>query len=195
MDRAEADERRRLRARRSELRSRIDADPLALEARQLLAQTYRDEGYDDQAGRWGVLVPGWTTARERRLFVAVMERTGASTEERLRRLLALPPESPLDLGDLGELIADFEAEQAEVERPHPDLDGWRWIANTRRILCGIALVHAVAAIQMLLSEAPMEEFLVAARLLLVGVAALLVLSAAFFTAVVVRQQRRRRREK
>lgn len=56
------------------LRSRVEAHPAELAARRLLAEWYRDDGTHDQAGRWGVALPGWTTTYERdraaRLFAA-----------------------------------------------------------------------------------------------------------------------------
>ncbi|RIJ50954.1 hypothetical protein DZG00_10755 [Clavibacter lycopersici] len=56
------------------LRSRVEAHPAERAARRLLAEWYRDDGTHDQAGRWGVVFPGWTTTYERdrtaRLFAA-----------------------------------------------------------------------------------------------------------------------------
>jgi hypothetical protein len=56
------------------LRSRVEAHPAELAARRILAEWYRDDGTHDQAGRWGIVLPGWTTTYERdrtaRLFAA-----------------------------------------------------------------------------------------------------------------------------
>lgn len=56
------------------LRSRVEAHPAERAARRLLAEWYRDDGTHDQAGRWGIVFPGWTTTYERdrtaRLFAA-----------------------------------------------------------------------------------------------------------------------------
>ncbi|QIS44056.1 DUF6584 family protein [Clavibacter capsici] len=56
------------------LRSRVEAHPSERAARRLLAEWYRDDGTHDQAGRWGIVFPGWTTTYERdrtaRLFAA-----------------------------------------------------------------------------------------------------------------------------
>ncbi|QOD44285.1 DUF6584 family protein [Clavibacter zhangzhiyongii] len=56
------------------LRSRVEAHPTERSARRLLAEWYRDDGTHDQAGRWGIVLPGWTTTYERdraaRLFAA-----------------------------------------------------------------------------------------------------------------------------
>jgi len=56
------------------LRSRVEAHPTERAARRLLAEWYRDDGTHDQAGRWGIVFPGWTTTYERdrtaRLFAA-----------------------------------------------------------------------------------------------------------------------------
>jgi hypothetical protein len=56
------------------LRTRVERNPTELEARRILAEWYRDDGTHDQAGRWGIVFPGWTTTYERdrtaRLFAA-----------------------------------------------------------------------------------------------------------------------------
>ncbi|RII91381.1 DUF6584 family protein [Clavibacter californiensis] len=56
------------------LRTRVERNPTELEARRILAEWYRDDGTHDQAGRWGIVLPGWTTTYERdrtaRLFAA-----------------------------------------------------------------------------------------------------------------------------
>ena len=56
------------------LRSRVEAHSTERAARRLLAEWYRDDGTHDQAGRWGIVFPGWTTTYERdrnaRLFAA-----------------------------------------------------------------------------------------------------------------------------
>ncbi|MDY0912311.1 hypothetical protein [Rathayibacter festucae] len=194
MDRAAAEERRRLRARRNELRERIAREPLDLEAREGLAETYRDEGYDDQAGRWGVLIPGWTSARERELFVKVVIRTGSASSQRLRKLLLLPADHSLTGGDLGELAAAFEeAAEREVRAPS-GISGWSWFANTMRLACGLALVHAVAVIAGVLSGAPNADLRVAALALTAGLTALFVLSTAIFAVVAVVRRRNRPHE-
>lgn len=193
MDRAAAEERRRLRARRNELRERIAREPLDLEAREGLAEIYRDEGYDDQAGRWDVLIPGWTSARERELFVKVVIRTGSASSQRLRKLLLLPADHPLRGGDLGELAAAFEeAAEREVHVPS-GVSGWSWFANTMRLACGLALVHAVAAIAGVLSGAPNADLRVAALALTAGLTALFLMSAVLFGVVAVVRRTRRPR--
>jgi hypothetical protein len=56
------------------LRTRVERNPTELQARRILAEWYRDDGTHDQAGRWGIVLPGWTTTYERdrtaRLFAA-----------------------------------------------------------------------------------------------------------------------------
>ena len=55
---------------RRRLRDRLRVRPTDLAARRLLAQLYRADGYRDQAGRWGYLVPGVTTGAERNAFLS-----------------------------------------------------------------------------------------------------------------------------
>jgi hypothetical protein len=61
----------------------------SLEARRLLAELYRRDGYADQAGRWGYLVEDGATDRERMLFErsATFPFPGMVNAEHLRGLL------------------------------------------------------------------------------------------------------------
>jgi hypothetical protein len=99
--------RRALRDERAALRNRIAASPTDVSARTTLAESYRAEGYLDQAGRWGLLVPGGSTENERRLFARVVSRTGESTLARVRRLLLVPEDSPMDEFDPDGLLPGF----------------------------------------------------------------------------------------
>ena len=53
---------------RTRLRSYIDHRPDSMVARRLLADSYRRDGYPDEAGRWGYLIPGGASEHERRLY-------------------------------------------------------------------------------------------------------------------------------
>lgn len=99
--------RRALREVRASLRAHIRKSPTDLSARAQLAESYRSEGYLDQAGRWGLLVAGGSTENERQLFARVVTRTGESTPERVRHLLLVPEGRPIGEFDPDGLFADF----------------------------------------------------------------------------------------
>jgi len=78
------------------LKTRLVAHPEELDVRRELAEMYRTLGHADQAGRWGMVLPGWTSKREVAAFGRAYGIPGVS-RERVRELLALPPE--VDLPD------------------------------------------------------------------------------------------------
>ena len=79
------------------LRARVHAAPTSQDERRAFAQLYRELGHPDQAGRWGILIEGFTTAEERADFVSLL-RNSQPTIHRVRSLLLLdrredlPPE-------------------------------------------------------------------------------------------------------
>lgn len=77
-----------IRARRR-LKDRVRAVPTDVAARRALAELYRADGYHDQAGRWGYLVAGFATERERRAFLSAARYVPAFG--RKRRQLNLWP--------------------------------------------------------------------------------------------------------
>lgn len=115
--------RRALRDERAALRTRIATSPTDASARTELAESYRAEGYLDQAGRWGLLVAGGSTENERRLFARVVSRTGQSTLERVRHLLLVPEGTPMNEFDPEGLLSEFaeilHEETAAVGLPGP----------------------------------------------------------------------------
>lgn len=95
----------------------IEVTPDDLNSRAALAASYRAEGYDDQAGRWGLLVPGGSTEHERALFARVVAKTGDASLERARHLLMLPIDFDLTALDLEGDFASFpETLRAEAQR-------------------------------------------------------------------------------
>lgn len=75
------------RAARELLKETVRATPQLTAPRRALAELYRETGCPDQAGRWGISIPGWTTPLER---------------DRLARLLA---SSSVAWDDVGEFLA------------------------------------------------------------------------------------------
>jgi hypothetical protein len=71
--------------------------------RRALAELYRDLGCPDQAGRWGIVLDGWTTARERDRLARLLAASGVERRW-LRAFLAVPT----DLADSPDLTAVLE---------------------------------------------------------------------------------------
>lgn len=92
------------------LRALAEQQPRDVTVRMALADFARSEGEVDQAARWGLLVPGWTTEHERETFGRVLDHI--STMSRLRLYLRLGADDalPVDLVPLlpGHLL-DHEA--------------------------------------------------------------------------------------
>lgn len=88
------------------LKERARQDPVEWEVRRLLAQRYRELKAPDQAGRWGIALPGWTTAFERDRLARMIAASGVGAED-VHRLLALPA---------SELTADVDQVLAEADR-------------------------------------------------------------------------------
>lgn len=97
-----------------ELRMRVRKEPRDEVARLLLASWYREVRAPDQAGRWGIALPGWTTARERELLARLIASSGVRDED-LGSFLALPPgERPAELDEVMAVVGGLRAP-----------DGWR----------------------------------------------------------------------
>ncbi|WP_235425899.1 hypothetical protein [Clavibacter michiganensis] len=104
-----------------ELRTRVRREPGDAVARLLLASWYREVCAPDQAGRWGIALPGWTTARERELLARLIASSGVR-DEHLGRFLALPPgERPAELDEVMAIVGGLRAP-----------DGWRGAKPLRR---------------------------------------------------------------
>jgi hypothetical protein len=93
--------------------------PEVLDARSLLAEVYRREGYPDQAGRWGYLVEGGSTAAERELYErACAHRAPRTTPQRhvlthLRWPADLVPDDPYAAATLARLAEAVRREEYE----------------------------------------------------------------------------------
>jgi len=75
------------------LRALAEQAPRDLMVRMALTDFARAEGHVDQAARWGIVIDGYTTAHERRVFWRVL--TGITTLDRLRTYLRLEPGTDL----------------------------------------------------------------------------------------------------
>jgi len=104
-----------------ELRTRVRREPGDAVARMLLACWYREVRAPDQAARWGIALPGWTTPRERELLARLIASSGVR-DEHLARFLALPPgERPAELDEVMVVVGGLRAP-----------DGWRGAKPLRR---------------------------------------------------------------
>jgi hypothetical protein len=75
------------------LRALAEQAPRDLVVRMALTDFARAEGHVDQAARWGIVIDGYTTADERRVFWRVL--TGITTLDRVRTYLRLEPGADL----------------------------------------------------------------------------------------------------
>lgn len=71
------------------LRTRVRAAPAALDVRLALVERYRELGAPDQAGRWGLAVPGLTTPEEQDRAARLFAASGVDASE-LAMFLVLP---------------------------------------------------------------------------------------------------------
>ena len=111
------------------LRALAEQAPRDLMVRMALTDFARAEGHVDQAARWGIVIDGYTTAHERRVFWRVL--TGITTLNRLRTYLRLEPG------------ADLPRDLVAMLPPHlggTHVDGFyraRWDDDTRPTLKGL----------------------------------------------------------
>ncbi|OUD86419.1 hypothetical protein BC477_00395 [Clavibacter michiganensis subsp. michiganensis] len=122
-----------------ELRTRVRKEPGDAVARLLLASWYREVRAPDQAGRWGIALPGWTTARERELLARLIASSGVR-DEHLGRFLALPAgERPAELDEVMAIVDGLRAP-----------DGWRGAKPLRPCDLRSRIAHAVHVLGWLL---------------------------------------------
>ena len=120
------------------------------EDRRALAELYRALDLPDQAGRWGIVLDGWTTARERDRLARSL---AASRVERrwLRAFLAIPtdfPESP-DLTTVLEVSVPAYRTKLRASAPHPVECTTKASEKARNIAAGFggsAVIGSVVAL-------------------------------------------------
>jgi hypothetical protein len=71
------------------LKSRLRAHPEELDVRRELAEAYRGLGHADQAGRFGLLIPGWSSQVEQEAFIHAFIAPEIG-EMRVEQLVILP---------------------------------------------------------------------------------------------------------
>lgn len=96
------------------LKSAVRAHPDATPLRLTLAGLYRELGYPDQAGRWGIAIDGWTSALERDRLARLLASSGVARHD-VTRFLALPAK---DLADVPVIAALFDGPVATYREQH-----------------------------------------------------------------------------
>lgn len=98
-------------------------------ARRELAETYRRMGNPDQAGRWGILVPGWTSEREQDRLARLLAAAGVRRDD-LAAFLDVPTEAALS-PEAVELYEDRVPEYRERFRARSLDRSWRASPGSR----------------------------------------------------------------
>jgi hypothetical protein len=135
-----------MRIERSRLRQHLHHHPADREARAALAANHRTAGHPDQAGRWGLLVPGCSTPAERRAFAAWVARTGEIDRARVLRLLFVPRRAYSRELDPGDELGGIEQMLAQERRLHyveTDTDTGEWLSNTTAGLVGLVVLFGL----------------------------------------------------
>ncbi|MFT2690010.1 hypothetical protein [Clavibacter zhangzhiyongii] len=83
---------------------RVRSHPREEAARLTLAGWYRELGAPDQAGRWGIATPGWTTAPERDRLARMIATSGHRGDGILRFLDLPERDVPADVAELLPLV-------------------------------------------------------------------------------------------
>jgi hypothetical protein len=79
------------------LKSQLRAHPEELDVRRELAEAYRALGHSDQAGRFGLLIPGWSSQAEHDAFIHAFI-TPDIAEMRVEQLVIMPHKASLPGG-------------------------------------------------------------------------------------------------
>lgn len=96
---------------------RVRSHPREADARLTLAGWYRELGAPDQAGRWGIATPGWTTAPERDRLARMIASSG-HRDEGIAAFLVLPDHPlPDQVAELLPLVAAHRERYARIGTP------------------------------------------------------------------------------
>ena len=82
------------RAELESLKAALHTAPESIDARLQLAAAYRERGFYDQAGRWGVVVDGWPSEVELDRLARHLASSGVGLAD-VRRYLLLPDDAEL----------------------------------------------------------------------------------------------------
>jgi hypothetical protein len=100
------------------LKGHLRQEPHDIGARLALAELYRELIAPDQAGRWGIAVPGWTTEVERDRLARMIAHSGIADHE-IPDFLALPEDAIEDAerGEVAALLPDVERYRVHFADP------------------------------------------------------------------------------
>jgi hypothetical protein len=114
------------------LKEHLRDDPHDTGARLALAELYRELIAPDQAGRWGIAVPGWTTEVERDRLARMIAHAGIEDRE-IPGFLALPADAIEDpeRGEVAALLPEVERYRAHFADPARTTRWERKAARTR----------------------------------------------------------------
>jgi len=97
------------------LKGHLRDEPGDTRARLALAELYRELIAPDQAGRWGIASPGWTTEAERDRLARMIAHSGIADHE-IPGFLALPAEADLH-AEVAGLMPAIEMHRADFADP------------------------------------------------------------------------------
>ncbi|MFD2340818.1 tetratricopeptide repeat protein [Clavibacter michiganensis subsp. tessellarius] len=97
------------------LKEHLREEPRDGDARLALAELYRELIAPDQAGRWGIASPGWTTEVERDRLARMIAHSGIADHE-IPGFLALPTDADLH-AEVAALMPAIERHRAEFADP------------------------------------------------------------------------------
>ncbi|MBF4620920.1 hypothetical protein [Clavibacter sp. VKM Ac-2542] len=129
---------------------RVRSHARETDARLVLAGWYRELGAPDQAGRWGIATPGWTTAIERDRL-ARMIATSGHRDEGVATFLDLPGSGlPDHVAELLPLVAGHRERYARIGTPIGEAGPAPDLRRESAIVLGVAAA-VVFALGMLLA--------------------------------------------
>ncbi|OUE24640.1 hypothetical protein BFL36_06095 [Clavibacter michiganensis] len=97
------------------LKEHLREDPRDIDARLTLAGLYRELIAPDQAGRWGIASPGWTTEVERDRLARMIAHSGIADHE-IPGFLGLPADADLP-AEVAALTPAIELHRADFADP------------------------------------------------------------------------------
>lgn len=177
-------------AERGEVRAAVEllkpyaaAEQPPYEKRRALAQLYRDLGAPDQAGRWGIVIDGWTTPFERdRLARALVSYNRPSTFLSLPANAPEPADLPAVLGlraKHSERAAQRYRDDVEISARNPESRAARreealWTAAAVLLALGAVGPSVTIAMGRILAHDPWAAMAAGAGWSVMALAALLI---------------------
>ncbi|PWC07226.1 DUF6584 family protein [Mycetocola zhujimingii] len=138
-------------AARQALKAAVRAQPDSRPLRLLLAELYREIDCPDQAGRWGILVDGWTTPREQDRLARLLASSGVARQD-VPVFLALPSRNLGEYATIGALldgpVARYRPRYDDkiVKRPNPRSRFFTAVAKVVWVVAFVAIgIHLITS--------------------------------------------------